>query len=78
MGGLRGEVPHDFITLPLDILRVISPIHDVEGEWVVLENNNGHLMPISAAERLLVRALLSFPQEEGLVSCPWGAPGAPG
>jgi hypothetical protein len=45
---------------------------------VVLENNNGHLMPLSAAELLLFRALLSFPPEEVLVSCPWGVPGEPG
>src|SRR5262245_13094990 len=41
---------------------------------VVLENNHGHLTPLSAQEQSLLRSSL---QKEVLASCPWVAPGEP-
>jgi len=49
----------------------------VMGFWVVLENNNGHLTPLSAERLLLLHALQPSPQGL-LVSCPAADPGEPG
>jgi ABC-type phosphonate transport system ATPase subunit len=68
--GLVGESGSGKSVTALSILRLIQ-------DPVVLENNNGHLTPLSAERLLLFRVLLPSRQEV-LVSCPWAGLGEPG